>query len=88
MDRLVPIDKIEDTQYIDGIFYLRISDLNTDNEIRNKIISENSAWLQEHSDKEGYLRQKVNIRIYQKFRFLITDQSKGIIMSVSKTVNS
>ncbi len=87
-EQYLPIDKIEDTQYIDGIFYLRISDLNTDNEIRNKIISENSAWLQEHSDKEGYLRQKVNIRIYQKFRFLITDQSKGIIMSVSKTVNS
>ena len=83
-----PADKPEDIPYLDGIFYLRVTDLNADDEARNKILSENTAWLQEYPDKEGYLRQKVTIRIYEKFRFLITDESKGIIISVSKTIGN
>jgi hypothetical protein len=86
-EQYLPIDKSEDSTFIEDIFYLRISDLNVDNEIRAKILSENSTWLQEYSDKEGYLRQKVNIRIYQKFRFLITDQSKGLLISVTKAIS-
>lgn len=87
-EQYLPIDKPEDAAFIDGIFYIRVSDLNVDNEVRRKILDEDSAWLQEYADKEGYLRQKVSIRIYQKFKFLITNKSKGLVISVSKTIGS
>jgi hypothetical protein len=83
-----PSDKLEDNQYVDGIFYLNISDLNVDNKVRTKIISENSDWLQKYEDKEGYLRQKVSVKIYQKFRFTISDQSKGLVISVLKSTEN
>lgn len=83
-EQYLPIDKPEDTTFVNGLFYIRVSDLNVDDEVRQKILTENSAWLQEYVDKEGYLRQKVNVRVYQKFRFLITDESKGVVVSVSK----
>ena len=53
-----------------------------------KIISENSDWLQEHLDKEGYLRQKVSIKIYQKFRFSIRDKKYGVVMSVNSATTA
>jgi hypothetical protein len=87
-EQYLPVDKPEDVAFVDGIFYIRVSDLNIDNEVRQKILSENSAWLQEYSDKEGYLRQKVNVRVYQKFRFLIKDVQKGFLLSVSTTVGN
>ena len=87
-EQYAPVDKPEDTEYLDGIFYIRVSDLNAENEIRNKILSEDAAWLQEYPDKDGYLRQKVSVRIYEKFRFLITDQSKGVVIVVTKAVGN
>lgn len=87
-EQYLPIDKSEDTTFVDGIFYIRVTDLNVDNQVRQKIITENSTWLQEYPDKEGYLRQRVNVRVYQKFRFMITDESKGLVISVSKTIGN
>ncbi len=81
-EQYLPVDKPEDMIYVDGIFYIRVSDLNADNTRRKEILDEKSDWLLAYSDKDAYLRKKVNVRIYQKFRFSITDPSKGILLSV------
>lgn len=80
-----PIDNPEDAGLQDGIFYLRVADLNIDDTLRNKILGENSTWLQEEEDPEGYLRQRILINLYQKFRYVVKDQKKGIVISVLKT---
>jgi hypothetical protein len=48
----LPIDRPGDEDYLDGIFYIKVSDLNVEDAVREKILSENSNWLQEYSDKE------------------------------------
>jgi len=79
-----PISKLEDKEYVnEKIFSIKVSDLNVDDDMRKKIISEKSKWLEKHSDKDGYLRQKVVSKIYEKFRFLVKDKSKGIAITVS-----
>lgn len=81
-----PIDKPEDNKYLEGIFLLMVADLNTENVLRNKIVSENSKWLQEQGDKDGYLRQRVIVKLYEKFRFIIKDQTKGLLITVNKII--
>ena len=88
LERRGLFDKEEDKGFIDSIFYLNVIDLNSDDVTRNKILTENSSWLQSQLDKEGYLRQKVNIKLYQKFRFTIKDSDKGVVITVSKSVGN
>ena len=83
-----PIDNPEDNNYKDGIFLLRISDLNKENGTRSKIITENPAWLQKYDDKDGYLRQHVIIKLYQKFKFEIKNPALGYCFDVIDEVKT
>ncbi len=85
-EQYLPIDQAGDEQYVDDLLYIRVIDLNLDEEKRDKMIEDNPSWLQDESDKEGYLRQMVNIKIYEKFRFLMKDQPLGTIVSVTNVV--
>ena len=77
-----PIDKVEDSEFKEGIFYIKVIDLNADIIRRQKIMTENPAWLNEHADKEGYLRQHVVINIYEKFKIEIEDSTAGTTFTV------
>jgi len=72
-----PIEKIEDKQHQKDIFMIRIRDLNKDEKFRADLISKNPEWLQRYKDKNGYLRQKVVINIFEKFEFKILDKTAG-----------
>lgn len=78
-----PIDDPTDTGRQHGIFFIRVTDLNEENELRQKIINEKPAWLEDHNDKEGYLRQKTLINIYQKFEFEIDKPELGYCINVA-----
>lgn len=66
-----PINKTEDEKFRYKYFYLNVSDLNQDETLRKKIISENPAWLKEQSDPDGYLRQRVVVKIFQRLKIQI-----------------
>jgi hypothetical protein len=86
LNQYPPKEKSEDEKYVDGIFYLRVADLNVEDELRQKIISEKPAWLDEYADKDAYLRGKVLINVYQKFRFEIKNKKAGAYLSVGGPV--
>lgn len=72
-----PIKKIEDEMYRFGVCYLKIADLNQDEEQRKKILEEDPTWLQEHADKEGYLRQRVVVHIFERFKIDARNRNAG-----------
>lgn len=83
LNQYSPIDKPEDSECQYDIFFIRVSDLNQDDQRRQKIITDNPAWLQEHQDKEGYLRQKALINLYQKFEFKVLEPKSAVCINVS-----
>ena len=78
-----PIDNPEDADHQYDIFFIRVTDLNENNERRQKIIDEKPAWLEEHPDKEGYLQQKALINLYQKFEFEIIEPESAHCINVA-----
>jgi hypothetical protein len=78
-----PIERAEDYNYRYDIFLIRVTDLNENDSQRQKIIDANPPWLQEHSDKEGYLRQKVLINVFQKFDFKIEKTEAAHVINVT-----
>ena len=83
LNQYSPVDKPEDAECQYDIFFIRVSDLNQDDQRRQKIIADSPAWLQEHEDKEGYLRQKALINLYQKFEFKVLEPKLAFCMNVS-----
>jgi len=83
LNQYSPIDKPEDTECQYDIFFIRVSDLNQDDQRRQKIITNNPAWLKEHEDNEGYLRQKALINLYQKFEFKIIEPKSAFCINVN-----
>lgn len=73
-----PFSENSEKQYIRDIFIFRIIDLNTDDELRQKIIVKNPAWIQKHTDPNRYLRQKVIVNVLEKFEIRIHNKDAGI----------
>lgn len=73
-----PYDNDEEKVYKEDIFYGRIINLSKDDEMRNKIIAENPGWLQTYSNPGEYLREKVIIKILEKFNLVIKEKRAGV----------
>ena len=67
-----------------GVFYFQIIDLAVDDAERQRLMTHNPEWLQKYEDKEGYLKQKVIIKMYEKFDFKIKNKSAGIKLKIIK----
>jgi hypothetical protein len=67
---------------LDDIFLIRVSDLNKDTERRNKILSDDPIWLQQHEDKEAYLRRQVLINFYERMEFRVKNEAKGRALNI------
>lgn len=80
----LPADKEEDKQYQKDMFFFKIVDLNTDNDLRDKIISEKPKWLDKEADKKRYLNRRVVFQLYEKFIYEIKDNNAGIILKIIK----
>lgn len=72
--------KEEDVQYQNGVLYIRVADLNKDDEVRQDILTQSPDWLEKQQDKERYLRQKVFVRIFEKFKFEVLEPEAGFII--------
>lgn len=86
LNQYSPIENGPDIVYKDDIFFIRVSDLNKENEKRNKIVSDNPAWLQEYSDKEAHLRRQVLVNIYERFSYDVKDSQASVCLSVTDLV--
>ena len=82
--QLNPIDEEKESQYLQEQFYIRVLDLNEDNENRNNIILAAPEWLNKYSDKERYLKTKVIVKTFMRQELCIKDKEAGVIL---KTTN-
>ena len=82
LKRYSPINDIKDMKFKNDIFFIRVTDLNIDDQKRQNLIDNNPTWLQEYSDKEGFLKQKVLIDLYQKFELEIKEPKSAFCISV------
>ncbi|HXJ95845.1 MAG TPA: hypothetical protein VMT20_23640 [Terriglobia bacterium] len=62
---------------IEGAFYLSLVDLGSQEGVRKGILDSSPRWLQGHEDKERYLRQRVWLRIYERFEIKVLDPRAG-----------
>ena len=77
-----PADNAQDLKYRDGIFIIKVADLNVDDIQRNKILNQKPKWLNVYKDKEEYLRRHVVVKVYEKFKIEPRDKRAGIMFVV------
>ena len=81
--QLNPAENYDDKNIFE-IFYIKFTDLNADNERRNKILSSNPSWLKSEVDKEKYLSSKVVLEIYESFVVNIEKENIGFIFYIQQ----
>jgi hypothetical protein len=79
-----PVDEPSDEQFTHVFLIVRVTDLGTDDERRAKILEQNPAWLADKEDKETYLKKRVVVNVYEKFKIEILDSNAGFSLSVPK----
>ena len=84
LEQYPPRDNDEEKEYQRGIFSLQIIDLARDEEGRKKLIANDPEWLRKHEDKEGYLKRKIIIKVFEKFEYLVKDPSVGVHFRIVK----
>jgi hypothetical protein len=67
-------------------FAFKITDLSTDSEQRNELVTRNPSWLQKYTDKESYLKQKVIVHVKEKFDLNIKNKEASIKIIINSTV--
>lgn len=82
-EQYIPMDGQEERQYISDLLYIKVTDLNQDDVKRETLIRENPAWLSEQEDKDRFLRARVILNIYEKFRILVLDGSAASAWDVA-----
>lgn len=65
-------------------FAFKITDLSEDSNkaIRDKLVADNPSWLQKHTDKESFLKQKVIVYVKEKFEIKIKSKNASIKVKI------
>ena len=82
-----PIDKTEEEPHRLGALLVNVSDLNKDDTRRQNILRENPEWLREQGDPEKYLRARVVVNAFEKFKVKVKDPTAGISIDVAADNN-
>jgi hypothetical protein len=74
--------------YAEGKLLIRVVDLNVDADRRNEIIVQNPPWLADEPDRVAYLRGRVLVNVYEKFRIDILDAAAGVCLTFPGPVDN
>lgn len=85
LNQLRPIDDENESQYLQEQFYIRIIDLNKDDQSCNSIISSAPEWLNKYLDKERYLKTKVIVKTFMRQELCIDNIKAGALLKVIDT---
>ena len=77
-----PSDERGEDVDIQEFLFVRVVDLNKDDARRNGILGEHPPWLETVGDKEGYLRMRVVINVYEKFKLEVADPEAAVALIV------
>jgi hypothetical protein len=78
-----PVDDPEDETDVEGPLLIHVTDLNKAEGRRQSLIAENPLWLRDIDDKEDYLRGRVIINAYEKFKVEVCDSAAAVVLSVT-----
>ncbi len=82
LTQYLPTDTDENKPFVEGFFELKVIDLN-ENAPRAKLMAQNPPWLQETIDKDGYLRQRVLLNLYEKLEFKVDNKKSAFKLFIS-----
>jgi hypothetical protein len=83
-EQFSPVDDAGDEQYRVNTLLARVIDLNKDDKHRTKIITDAPSWLQEQSDPEKYLRSRVLVNVFEKFKIEILDPRVAVSIDIAQ----
>lgn len=78
--QLSPLDKSENSEDIEGIFYIDIQEFSGNVDLMKEIMSNPPKWLNEIGDEikqREYLEERVRIKIFERFEFKKSEKFKG-----------
>lgn len=79
-----PAINLSDRPFCNKQFLIKVVDLNEDNAERIRILQANPPWLAEHTDKEGYLRGRVVVKIAERLKIdLSSAKNAGYVIRFS-----
>jgi hypothetical protein len=82
-EQFSPVDEDGDEPHRVGVLMVRVVDLNRDDDRRERIIRDEPHWLQEQSDPDKFLRSRVVVNVFEKFKVEIMDRAAGISITVA-----
>ncbi|MBP9759258.1 hypothetical protein KBD45_06185 [Candidatus Dojkabacteria bacterium] len=73
---------------VKGNLAFKITDLSADTNkaTRDKLISDNPSWLQNETNKDDYLKQKVIVHVKEKFEIKVLDKRASIKITIDQVV--
>ena len=72
-----PIDDHSEAGFVENPFSIRIADLAKEDELRNQIISQPPQWLIEQEEPDRYLRMRVWLQIWERFKLTLKQPEAG-----------
>jgi hypothetical protein len=72
-----PADTAIEIQDLYKFFFFSVVDLARDDGLRNGILTDNPPWLAQYTDPDNYLRQRVYLRILERFDVELLDSKAG-----------
>ncbi|MEA2065239.1 MAG: hypothetical protein U9O66_03015, partial [Patescibacteria group bacterium] len=75
-----PINKDESEEYQQDIFYIDVGIFTDDSKYMTDFLKNTPDWLKEvegQDNKKNYLKERVVIKIFERFEFKLTDEVKG-----------
>jgi hypothetical protein len=78
-----PIENADDEQYRVENLLVRVLDLNRRQTQRERILDDDPDWLHEQDNPERYLRSRVIVNVFEKFKVKVVDRARGICISIA-----
>jgi hypothetical protein len=77
-----PDDAPDERGDVHGPLLISVTDLNLDEQKRSAIVAQNPPWLQKQRDPIAYLRGRVLVNAYEKFRIDIKEPKTAVCFNL------
>jgi hypothetical protein len=78
-----PADDPGEEKFVTDMILVRVKDLNRRHQLREKIIANDPEWLRAQDDKVRYLKSRVVVNVYEKFKLDILDADAGVAFEIA-----
>jgi hypothetical protein len=81
-----PADEPSEERFVTNMILIRVKDLNRRHKLRDQIIAKDPEWLRAEEDKARYLKSRVVVNVYEKFKLDTIDVNAGVTFEVDEEV--